>query len=83
MAPVECVDLMDSSGRVMNLEEKQQSAALTSSVLAERQHYVLLRVCRESVKVSKPHLVHNLWPEQFDSRVGNIWKKVNNTLQDK
>ncbi|KAM9360163.1 uncharacterized protein C22orf15 [Symphorus nematophorus] len=43
----ECVDLMDSSGRVMNLEEKQQSLALTSSVLAERQYYVLLRVCRD------------------------------------
>lgn len=83
MAPVECVDLMDSSGRVMNLEQKQQSVALTSSVLGERQYYVLLRVCRESFKVSKPHLVNNLWPEQFDSRVGNIWKKVNNTLQDK
>ncbi|XP_035514847.1 uncharacterized protein C22orf15 [Morone saxatilis] len=43
----ECVDLMDSSGRVMNLEGKQQSLALTSSVLAERQYYVLLRVCHD------------------------------------
>ncbi|XP_070821109.1 uncharacterized protein C22orf15 [Chaetodon trifascialis] len=43
----ECVDLMDSSGRVMNLEGKQQSTALTSSVLEERQYYVLLRVCRD------------------------------------
>ncbi|XP_041793920.1 uncharacterized protein C22orf15 [Chelmon rostratus] len=43
----ECVDLMDSSGRVMNLEGKQQSMALTSSVLEERQYYVLLRVCRD------------------------------------
>ncbi|KAM9391718.1 uncharacterized protein C22orf15 [Pholidichthys leucotaenia] len=43
----ECVDLMDVSGRVMNLEGKQHSLALASSVLAERQYYVLLRVCRE------------------------------------
>ncbi|XP_042344147.1 uncharacterized protein C22orf15 [Plectropomus leopardus] len=43
----ECVDLMDSSGRVMNLEKKQQSVALASSVLAERQYYILLRVCRD------------------------------------
>ncbi|KAM6944246.1 uncharacterized protein C22orf15 [Lycodopsis pacificus] len=43
----ECVDLMDSSGRVMNLEGKQQSVALASSVLVERQHYALLRVCRD------------------------------------
>lgn len=54
-----CVELMDSSGRVMNLEEKQRSAALTSSVLGERQHYVLLRVCRESIEVSTPHLVND------------------------
>uniref|UniRef100_UPI0037E7E495 uncharacterized protein C22orf15 n=1 Tax=Semicossyphus pulcher TaxID=241346 RepID=UPI0037E7E495 len=43
----ECVDLLDSSGRVMNLEGKQHSLALASSVLVERQFYVLLRVCRD------------------------------------
>ncbi|XP_019119964.1 uncharacterized protein C22orf15 isoform X2 [Larimichthys crocea] len=43
----DCVDLMDRSGRVMNLEGKQQSVALTSSVLEERQYYVLLRVSRD------------------------------------
>ncbi|XP_032367610.1 uncharacterized protein C22orf15 [Etheostoma spectabile] len=43
----ECVDLMESSGRVMNLEGKQHSDALASSVLIERQYYVLLRVCRD------------------------------------
>ncbi|XP_074493150.1 uncharacterized protein C22orf15 [Sebastes fasciatus] len=43
----ECVDLMDSSGRVMNLEGRQHSVALASSVLPERQYYVLLRVCRD------------------------------------
>lgn len=46
---VECVDLMDSSGSLMNLETKQHSVALASSVLVERRHYVLLRVCSESV----------------------------------
>ncbi|XP_068577142.1 uncharacterized protein C22orf15 [Cebidichthys violaceus] len=43
----ECVDVMDSSGRVMNLEGKQQSVALASSVLVERRCYALLRVCRD------------------------------------
>ncbi|KAK5871693.1 hypothetical protein PBY51_004557 [Eleginops maclovinus] len=43
----ECVELMDSGGRVMNLEAKQQSVAQASSVLTERQNYFLLRVCRE------------------------------------
>ncbi|XP_034548871.1 uncharacterized protein C22orf15 [Notolabrus celidotus] len=43
----DCVDLLDSSGRVMNLEGKQHSMALASSVLVERQYYVLLQVCRD------------------------------------
>ncbi|TKS77988.1 hypothetical protein D9C73_013187 [Collichthys lucidus] len=51
----DCVDLMDRSGRVMNLEGKQQSVALTSSVLEERQYYVLLRVCQLLNKLSNPN----------------------------
>ncbi|XP_035494871.1 uncharacterized protein C22orf15 [Scophthalmus maximus] len=43
----ECVDLMDSSGSVMNLEARQHSVSLASSILAQRQYYVLLRVCRD------------------------------------
>uniref|UniRef100_A0A669D0V2 Uncharacterized protein n=1 Tax=Oreochromis niloticus TaxID=8128 RepID=A0A669D0V2_ORENI len=50
--PADCVDLMDSSGKVMNLAAKQHSLALASSVLVARQYYVLLRVCRESKYVS-------------------------------
>ncbi|XP_038129590.1 uncharacterized protein LOC119775614 isoform X3 [Cyprinodon tularosa] len=43
-----CVELMDSTGRVMNLEPMQHSMAQASSVLAERQCYILLRVCQEN-----------------------------------
>ncbi|XP_071338118.1 uncharacterized protein C22orf15 [Trachinotus anak] len=43
----ECVDLMDSSGSLMNLEAQQHSVALASGVLVERQCYVLLQVCRD------------------------------------
>ncbi|XP_040012349.1 uncharacterized protein C22orf15 [Xiphias gladius] len=43
----DCVDLMDGSGSVMNVEAKQHSVALARSVLVERQYYVLLRVCRD------------------------------------
>ncbi|XP_017162414.1 uncharacterized protein C22orf15 isoform X2 [Poecilia reticulata] len=42
----ERVELMDSGGRVMNLEPLQHSGAPASSVLAARRLYVLLRVCR-------------------------------------
>ncbi|XP_029915072.1 uncharacterized protein C22orf15 [Myripristis murdjan] len=43
----DCVALMDSSGAVMNLEEKQHSVDLASNLLTERQNYILLRVCRD------------------------------------
>ncbi|XP_069022308.1 uncharacterized protein C22orf15 [Embiotoca jacksoni] len=43
----ECVELMDSSGKVMDLEARQRSVAPACSVLAERHFYVLLRVCRD------------------------------------
>ncbi|KAM7391473.1 hypothetical protein PAMP_022161 [Pampus punctatissimus] len=65
-----CVDLMDSSGRVMNLEAKRHSVDPASSLLVERQYHVLLRVCRESYSTSgtlqeeisklKKHF-HNIW----------------------
>uniref|UniRef100_A0A667WI61 Uncharacterized protein n=1 Tax=Myripristis murdjan TaxID=586833 RepID=A0A667WI61_9TELE len=47
MLPADCVALMDSSGAVMNLEEKQHSVDLASNLLTERQNYILLRVCRD------------------------------------
>ena len=43
---------MDSSGRVMNLEGRQHSVELASSVLRERKHYALLTVSRESIFTS-------------------------------
>ncbi|XP_060926741.1 uncharacterized protein C22orf15 [Limanda limanda] len=43
----ECVDLMDSSGSLMNLEDKQNSVAPASGLLVQRQYYVLLHVCRD------------------------------------
>ncbi|XP_018523880.1 uncharacterized protein CXorf65 homolog isoform X3 [Lates calcarifer] len=52
---LKCVDLMDSSGSVMNLEVKQHSVDLASSVLEERQCYVLLRVCQLLKKLSNPN----------------------------
>lgn len=46
--PPDSVDLMDTSGRLMKLQEKQDSVEPAGSVLVERRHYVLLRVHRES-----------------------------------
>nr|XP_054587196.1 uncharacterized protein C22orf15 [Nothobranchius furzeri] len=47
LASEDCVDLMDSSGRVMNLDVKQHSENPASCFLTERQLYVLLRVHRD------------------------------------
>lgn len=45
--PPDSVDLMDTSGQLMNLQEKQDSVEPAGSVLVERRHYILLRVHRE------------------------------------
>lgn len=47
-APTDSVDLMDTSGRLMNLQEKQDSMESAGSLLVERRHYVLLRLRSES-----------------------------------
>ncbi|XP_029961401.1 uncharacterized protein C22orf15 [Salarias fasciatus] len=52
----ECVDVMDSSGQLMNLEARQHSCSPASSVLAERQYYVLLRVCRDAAADSPKYI---------------------------
>ncbi|KAM4577382.1 uncharacterized protein C22orf15 [Odontesthes bonariensis] len=74
----DCVDLMDSSGQVMNLEAKQHSVAPASSVLAERQHYVLLRVCRddESGKRKYVPLLNNY--NQSHPELIELLKKLSN-----
>ncbi|XP_028313208.1 uncharacterized protein C22orf15 isoform X1 [Gouania willdenowi] len=43
----ERVGVMDSSGKVINLQALPNCLALASSVLVERQFYVLLRACRD------------------------------------
>ena len=57
--PAECVELMDSSGKVMDLEAKQHSVDAASSLLVERQYYVLLRVCRESYSTHQHNFIGN------------------------
>ncbi|XP_020561292.1 uncharacterized protein C22orf15 homolog [Oryzias latipes] len=52
----DCVDLMDSSGRVMNLEAKQHSRDLASSVLTERRFYVPLQVLRDDSSGSQEYV---------------------------
>ena len=80
MLPIDCLDLMDSHGHVMNLEEKQHSMALASSVLAERRLYVLLRVCGESVssinqRSFKGTTAHISEAFSKQNHVNNAWAK--------
>ncbi|XP_077377119.1 uncharacterized protein C22orf15 isoform X2 [Festucalex cinctus] len=58
----DCVDLMNRNGTVVNLEAKQLSVDLASSLLAERQHYVLLQVCRNDNNGDRKYisLLHNV-----------------------
>lgn len=44
---IETVDLMDRTGELVNLAEREQSTDLVSSLLKERESYIPLRVSRE------------------------------------
>ncbi|XP_030621114.1 uncharacterized protein C22orf15 [Chanos chanos] len=46
--PQESVDLMDKTGELVNLSEKEQSVHLASTLLKERQIYILIRVSRSN-----------------------------------
>ncbi|CAG5919657.1 uncharacterized protein C22orf15 isoform 1-T1 [Menidia menidia] len=74
----ESVDLMDASGRVMNLEAVQHSLAPASGVLAERQHYVLLRVCRDDESGGRKYvpLLNNC--SQSHPELTDLLKKLSN-----
>ncbi|XP_034398383.1 uncharacterized protein C22orf15 [Cyclopterus lumpus] len=78
----ESVELMDSSGRVMDLEGKQQSVALASSVLGERQYYVLLRVCRDDDTGGRKYvsLLNNF--SQSHPQLTELLRKLSNTEKE-
>lgn len=46
--PVVCIDLLDESGALMNLSERENSPDFASSFLKERHRYILLKVISES-----------------------------------
>ncbi|XP_041855988.1 uncharacterized protein LOC121649316 isoform X2 [Melanotaenia boesemani] len=76
--PADFVDLMDSRGQVMNLEAKQHSTAPASSVLAERQYYVALRVHRDDEPGSRKYvsLLNNY--SQSHPELTELLKKLSN-----
>ncbi|XP_008282369.1 uncharacterized protein C22orf15 [Stegastes partitus] len=77
----DCVDLIDSSGKVMNLEARQHSVALASSVLVQRQYYVLLRVCRDDAGGRKYVSLLNNY-SQSHPELTELLRKLSNPLKD-
>ncbi|MEQ2301352.1 hypothetical protein AMECASPLE_034974 [Ameca splendens] len=76
------VELMDSGGRVMNLELLQHSVAPASSVLAERQRYVLLRVCKADEESGGCKYVSLLNNTKSHPEFTELLKKVLNSSKE-
>ncbi|XP_056150526.1 uncharacterized protein LOC130125091 isoform X2 [Lampris incognitus] len=74
----DCVDLMDRSGTVMSLVEKEQSVEPASLLLVERSIYVLLRVCRSEDSEGQKHvpLLNNL--SKNHPELSDMLKKMSN-----
>ncbi|XP_051924676.1 uncharacterized protein C22orf15 [Hippocampus zosterae] len=78
----DCVDLMNRNGTVVNLETKELSVDLASSLLAERQHYVLLQVCRNDNGGQKyVSLLHNV--SHSHPELKELLRKVCNPGQER
>ncbi|XP_061585822.1 uncharacterized protein C22orf15 [Cololabis saira] len=74
----DCVDLMDSRGHVVELRAQQRSLAAASSVLAERQRYVLLRVCRDDGSGSHKYVpLLNNYSQSHPELIGLLKKLAN------
>ncbi|CAB1321782.1 unnamed protein product [Coregonus sp. 'balchen'] len=54
MYSTDCVDLMDRTGELVNLSDKEQSMEQASSLMKERHSYVLIRICKVLKKLSNP-----------------------------
>nr|XP_020454808.1 uncharacterized protein C22orf15 homolog [Monopterus albus] len=78
----ECVDLVDSSGTVMNLEAMQYSEALASSVLVERQYYVLLQVCHDDTGGRKYVSLLNNY-SQSHPELAELLRKLSNPEKER
>ncbi|CAK6959554.1 uncharacterized protein C22orf15 [Scomber scombrus] len=69
---------MDSSGKVMNLEAKQHSVDAASSLLVERQYYVLLRVCRHDDTGDRKYVsLLNNFSQSHPELTELLWKLLN------
>ncbi|XP_077426572.1 uncharacterized protein LOC144054965 isoform X2 [Vanacampus margaritifer] len=79
----DCVDLMNPNGTVVNLESKQLSVDLASSLLAERQHYVLLQVSRNDTDGERKYvsLLYNV--SQSHPELKEPLRKVCNPGQER
>ncbi|XP_070303079.1 uncharacterized protein C22orf15-like [Salvelinus sp. IW2-2015] len=44
--PQDCVDLMDRTGELVNLSDKEESMEQASSLMKKRHSYVLIRICK-------------------------------------
>ncbi|XP_071209589.1 uncharacterized protein C22orf15-like [Salvelinus alpinus] len=49
----DCVDLMDRTGELVNLSEKEKSMEQASSLMKERHSYVLIRICSDGTEAQK------------------------------
>ncbi|XP_027890721.1 uncharacterized protein C22orf15 [Xiphophorus couchianus] len=78
----ERVELMDSGGRVMNLEPLQHSGAPAGSVLAARRLYVLLRVCQGNEESGDCKYVSLLNNTESHPEFTELVRKLSNPNQE-
>ncbi|KAJ7994076.1 hypothetical protein DPEC_G00262180 [Dallia pectoralis] len=81
--PQDCVDLIDRTGELMHLSDKEQSMEWASNLMKERHSYVLIRICRGDDGTEGPKyvpLLNNL--VRSDPELAEILKKLSNPCKE-
>ncbi|XP_019908028.2 uncharacterized protein C22orf15 isoform X2 [Esox lucius] len=80
--PQDCVDLMDRTGELIQLSDKEQSMERASSLMKERNSYILIRICRGNGTDGPKYvpLLNNLG--KSNPELAEILKKLSNPCKE-
>ncbi|XP_038867155.1 uncharacterized protein LOC120061121 isoform X4 [Salvelinus namaycush] len=80
--PQDCVDLMDRTGELVNLSDKEESMEQASSLMKKRHSYVLIRICSDRTEGQKyVPLLNDL--DKSHPELVEVLKKLSNPCKER
>nr|XP_029492755.1 uncharacterized protein C22orf15-like isoform X2 [Oncorhynchus nerka] len=81
--PQDCVDLMDRTGELVNLSDKEESMEQASSLMKKRHSYVLIRICKGDGTEGQKYvpLLNDL--DKSHPELAEVLKKLSNPCKER